>query len=121
VPIPRGNAPVVFAETPFAVDTERASQAATQVGRDARRQYEHDGIPVTMLRRCEAEGNDGTQLSGCLKIYLPPPAGKFGMVFRLTQINGRLVLAYLAFGVRHHPPDSHADTVYKTAHRRLHG
>jgi hypothetical protein len=29
-------------------------------------------------------------------------------------------LRYLAFGVRHHPKGSHAETVYEIAHRRLH-
>lgn len=28
-------------------------------------------------------------------------------------------LAFLAFGVRHHPRDSNAPTVYEVAHRRL--
>jgi hypothetical protein len=31
-----------------------------------------------------------------------------------------VLLAYLAFGVRHHPRDSNALTVYEIAHRRLH-
>jgi hypothetical protein len=30
-------------------------------------------------------------------------------------------LRYVAFGVRHHPPESNAETVYGIAHRRLRG
>jgi hypothetical protein len=43
------------------------------------------------------------------------------MVFQLDIVNQRGVLRYLVFGVRHHPADSHAETVYQLAHRRLHG
>jgi hypothetical protein len=52
---------------------------------------------------------------------LPAPNGKFGMVIRFIRDNEGLALRYLAFGVRHHPRDSHAQTVYEIAHRRLHG
>ena len=54
-----------------------------------------------------------------MKVYLPPPAGKFGIVFEIDRQAGSLVLAYLAIGVRHHPLDSHALTVYQLAHKRL--
>ncbi|MFL5833431.1 MAG: hypothetical protein ACJ76B_05580 [Solirubrobacterales bacterium] len=73
------------------------------------------------LRRCDAEGRDGTELPACFKVYLPAPNGKFGMVFRFIRESDGLALRYLAFGVRHHPPDSNALTVYEIAHRRLHG
>lgn len=53
--------------------------------------------------------------------YLPAPNGKFGMVFRFIRDGEGLALRYLAFGVRHHPRDSNAQTVYEIAHRRLHG
>lgn len=59
-------------------------------------------------------------MPGCAKVYLPPPIGKFGMVFAIKRQQGQLVLAYLAFGVRHHLKGSHALTVYQIAHRRLH-
>jgi hypothetical protein len=42
------------------------------------------------------------------------------MVFRIERREGRLLLAYAAFGVRHHPRGSMAPTVYEIAHRRLH-
>ncbi len=57
--------------------------------------------------------------AGHARVYLPPPAGKFGMVFEIDRQAGSLVLAYLSFGVRHQPHDSHALTVYQLAHGRL--
>lgn len=53
--------------------------------------------------------------------YLPRPAGRLGMIFRPDLVDRKVVLRYLAFGVRHHPRDSHAETVYDVAHSRLHG
>lgn len=47
-------------------------------------------------------------------------AGAFGMVFEVVKAGDKPLLVYLAFGVRHHPPDSHADSLYRIAHRRLH-
>jgi hypothetical protein len=41
------------------------------------------------------------------------------MVFRIELREGKSVLAFAAFGVRHHPSDSNALTVYEIAHRRL--
>jgi hypothetical protein len=73
------------------------------------------------LRRCEPEGRDGTKLSTCFKIYLPDSNGKFGMVLRFVRDSEGLALRCLAFGVRHHPRNSNAQTVYEIAHRRLHG
>jgi hypothetical protein len=94
-------------------------------------------VEIAKLRSCEAKGRDGTELPGCFKVYLPEPDGKFGMVLRFTipkkapgEKDARGTkrgkkespprLRYLAFGVRHHPKGSHAETVYQVAHRRLH-
>jgi len=117
----RGHAPVVFDEASFDADTKEGNAAGADVARAARRAYERDGVPSDDLRRCEAEGSDGTLLPHCLKVYMPPPAGRFGMVFQLEIVNGRGRLRYLAFGVRHHPRGSTARTVYQIAHQRLHG
>jgi hypothetical protein len=54
-----------------------------------------------------------------MKIYLPRPAGKFGMVFRIELRDDKAILAYAAFGIRHHPRDSNAPTVYQIADGRL--
>ncbi len=116
-----GGATAVFSEHSFSEDVERASAAAADVARAARRRYESEGVPILRLRICTNEGDDGTSLPGCLKVYLPEPAGRFGMVFRLVAHPSGSRLRYLGFGVRHHPPGSHALTVYQLAHRRLHG
>jgi hypothetical protein len=84
-------------------------------------QLKSAGVPKSWLKGCQAEGRDGTQLAGCVKIYVPQPNGKFGMVCRAVDVDSRLRLEFLAFGVRHHPKESHAPTVYELAHRRLRG
>lgn len=48
---------------------------------------------------------------------MPAPDGRFGMIFMLKfQPDGRPVLMFLAFGVRHHPQGSQRPTVYQLAH-----
>lgn len=76
-------------------------------------------IALKALRRCDPEGRDGTKLPAGFKVYLPAPNGKFGMVFRFVRDSEGLALRYLAFGVRHHPRNSNAQTVYEIAHQRL--
>ncbi|MGB7685006.1 MAG: hypothetical protein WBL45_04410 [Solirubrobacterales bacterium] len=103
----------------FREDTGRATPAGREVAEAARRQYEANGIPRSELRPCDPEGRDGTKLPQCLKVYLPPPVGRFGMVFKFVIANDRPRLDFLAFGVRHHPSDSNAPTVYQVANQRL--
>jgi hypothetical protein len=79
------------------------------------------GISLHDLRACERHARDGTDLPNCVKVYLPPPVGPFGAVFRLKMLPEGLRLVYLAFGTRHHPHGSRAPTVYELAHQRLHG
>jgi hypothetical protein len=31
------------------------------------------------------EGPEGTALGGCVKVYVPPPAGRWGLVLRLGR------------------------------------
>jgi hypothetical protein len=120
-PTPRpGYAPVVFDEMAFSEDVKRASASGANAARTARKRYEEDGAPTERLRLCAKEADDQTSLPGCLKIYLPEPAGRFGMVFQLEIHPAGARLSYLAFGVRHHPRDSHAPSVYQLAHQRLH-
>jgi hypothetical protein len=114
------GAPVVFDDTSFQEDVQRLGRAGAEIARATRRDYERDGLPSVALRRCEEEAADGTSLPHCLKVYLPPPAGDYGMVFQLEIVAGRGRLRYLAFGVRHHPRESNAPTVYEIAHQRLH-
>jgi hypothetical protein len=113
--------PVQFDQEWWTADLARATPNGRKVAEAARLEHERDGVPRSDLRPCEAEGRDGTELKRCFKVYLPRPAGRFGMIFRPDLVDRKAVLRYLAFGVRHHPPESHAETVYQIAHRRLHG
>jgi hypothetical protein len=115
------GAPVVFDELAFNADVKRASATGANAARAARDRYEQEGVPTARLLLCAEEGEDGTRLPGCLKIYLPEPIGQFGMVFQLETHPIGSRLNYIAFGVRHHPRGSHAPTVYQLAHQRLHG
>lgn len=115
--MPGGHARVRFDETAVAEDL--ANSGGADVLADTKQRYEHDGVPTDSLRACDAEARDGTSLPGCIKVYLPPPDGRFGMVLRLVGDEQGLALAYVAFGARHQPPGSHAPTVYQVAHRRL--
>ena len=89
---------VRFDEEALAEDLAHASASGREVGERAR--LERDGIAVSELRACAAEGRDGTRLAGCLKAYLPRPAGPWGMVFTGDR-DPTPVLVFLAFGVRH--------------------
>jgi hypothetical protein len=97
--IRRGHARVLFGEGAFAEDTMRSGRAGAQALREARSQFEQEGVEIKVLRRCDPEGRDGTKLPACFKVYLPPPNGKFGMVFRFVRDADGLALRYLAFGV----------------------
>ena len=136
--VKRGYAQVSFNEDAYAEDILRCGRNGAAVLRETRRRHETEGVEIAKLRSCEAKGRDGTELRGCFKVYLPEPSGKFGMGLRFTIPEEALRkksargaerskkeppprLRYLAFGVRHHPKGSHAETVYQVAHRRLHG
>lgn len=55
-----------------------------------------------------------------MKTYVPWPDGRFGAVFvAVTHPNRPMALRALAVGVRHHPRESNAETVYEVAHGRL--
>jgi len=116
----RGRAPALFDDAAFAEDLRRTSDAGREVALAARQEFEAQGVPVASLLACDAEGPEGTALRHCMKLRLPPPDGKFGMVFRIELWDGRSGLVFAGFGVRHHPPDAKAPTVYEIAHHRLH-
>ena len=86
--------PVVFDDALFDADVQRASDAGAAAARAARKRFESEGVPRDELRKCEAEGPEGSQLPACLKVYLPPPAGRFGMVFQLEIVDGRAHLPF---------------------------
>lgn len=118
----RGYAPVAFDELAWREDLRRAAGSAPRIAEETRSRLEREGQAVNALFACGEEARDGTSLPGCVKVYLPPPGGPLGLVYRLAKgRDGRLYLDHLAFGVRHHPPGSGAQTVYELAHRRLNG
>lgn len=71
---------MAFDDDALAEDLERASSGGRAHAVAARREFERRGIDVGRLRPCAAEGPDRTRLAGCVKTYLPWPAGRFGMV-----------------------------------------
>lgn len=91
----------------------------------ARREIE-GGNTALDLRKCEADGEGGVRLPGCMKLYVPlgrqgASESPFGFVFQLAQDpDGSLVWNFIAFGERH-PRNPGTRTVYKRAHKRLHG
>jgi hypothetical protein len=112
--------PARFDPEAFREDMARTTPAGRDAAEAARRRYEAGGVPRSELRPCDPEHREGTRLAQCLKVYLPAPAGRFGMVLRFVIADDGARLDYLAFGIRHHPRDSNAPTVYEIAHRRLH-
>ncbi len=115
-----GRAPALFDDAAFAEDLRRTSDAGEAVALAARKEFEKEGVPIESLLACDEEGPDATALQHCVKLRLPAPDGKFGMVFRIELREDKSVLVFAAFGVRHHPRGSNAPTVYEIAHRRLH-
>jgi hypothetical protein len=113
--------PVGFDDDALDEDLNRLPASAEIALREFRRELRRQGgIPLSRLKKCQAEGHDGTRLPGCVKTYVPWPDGRFGAVFVPAKHPSRpLALRTVAFGVRHHPPESNAQTVYEVADRRL--
>lgn len=110
---------VRFDDEAFAEDLAHATIAGQAVAREARTRIERDGLVPSETRPCLAEGPDGTSLGGCVKTYLPPPDGRWGLVMRLARAGEKVVLYHLALGVRH-PDRPWQPSVYQVAHGRLH-
>ncbi len=115
--------PVGFDEDALTEDLARLPNSATRALEGLRAEIRRlGGLPKSQLKSCQAEGRDGTRLGGCVKTYVPWPDGRFGLVLVAVSHPERpLALRAIAFGVRHHPRDSNAPSVYEVAHRRLHG
>ncbi len=112
--------PVGFDEDALIEDLGRLPASAEIALREFRKELNRKGgIPRSRLRACQAEGRDGTKLGGCIKTYVPWPDGRFGAVLVAVKHPRRpMALRAFAFGIRHHPHESNAETVYDVAHRR---
>jgi hypothetical protein len=127
---PRSNpspVPVRFDREEWRQEVERLdkrSVARVQAER-ARREIEV-GAATLNWQRCEVEGETGTSLPGCNKLYVPlgkqgASEAPFGFVFQLAQDrDGSLLWNFIAFGERH-PDNPATHNVYERAHKRLHG
>lgn len=119
--------PVEFRSPAWEEEVERFDRRASarlQAER-ARREIEAGRTSLDWLR-CKLEGSDKTNLPGCRKLYVPldaegATAAPLGFVFRLTaNPDGSLAWVMIAFGERH-PGNPNSPSVYKRAHKRLHG
>ena len=112
--------PARFDEGAVADDLARLSEGAAEALAELRSEVDRlGGLPKSRLKACEAEGRDGTDLEGCVKTYVPWPDGRFGCVMvAVSHPKRQLGLRVIAFGVRHHPKESHAETVYQWADER---
>jgi hypothetical protein len=115
--------PVGFDDDALTEDLERLPASAETAFREFRKELRREGgVPRSRLKACHDEGQDGTMLGGCVKTYVPWPDGRFGVVFvAVSHPNRPMALRAFVFGVRHHPQESNAETVYEVAHRRLAG
>jgi len=100
-------------------DLARCSPAARAAIEHMVATLRDEGAPREWLRRCEEEGQDGTRLKGCVKLYIPQPAGQWGAVLSGDQEAKKPALVLLAVGLRH-PERPWKPSVYEIAHRRLH-
>lgn len=105
-------------ERTLADDLARATDAAKATIEPMLQRLRADGVPAGWLKRCDAEARDGTRLPGCVKLYIPQPAGQWGAVFLGGAIEGSPALFLLAVGERH-PGAAWRPSVYEIAHRRL--
>jgi hypothetical protein len=101
----------------LAEDLARCTQAARAAIEPVIAEVGDAGVLLKWLRRCEEEGRDGTRLGGCVKFYIPQPAGRWGAVLAADEEASRPALVLLAVGERH-PDRPWRPSVYEIAHRR---
>jgi hypothetical protein len=110
---------VEFDDAAFAEDLQHNSPPARAAGQTEHSDIVKNGLDPARLKRCEAEGRDGTKLPNCAKIYIPEPDGPWGMVFELRVNDARRpYLACMAFGTRH-PTRAGKLSIYEVASQRL--
>ncbi len=110
--------PVQFNEPAITEDLTHHPPTARKVLEIFRREVDRGGgLPLSRLLGCDAEARDGTRLAGCVKTYVPWPAGRFGLVLLPVAHPTRpFALRAFAFGVRH--PAANKLSVYTVADRR---
>ena len=102
----------------LAEDLARCTSAARLAIEPMLATLRNEGIPREWLRRCEEEGQDGTRLKGCVKLYIPQPAGQWGAVLSGDEEATKPALVLVAVGERH-PARPWKPSVYEIAHRRI--
>ena len=80
-----GRARVVFDDVLWDEDLAAATAEATLAAARARDELSRDGAPLDELRACDENARDGSSLPGCVKLYVPLPAGPWGIVFQLAR------------------------------------
>lgn len=78
----------------------------------------NEGAPREWFLGCEEEGQDGTRLKGCVKLYIPQPGGQWGAVLSGDEEAKKPALVLIAVGERH-PVRPWKPSVYEIAHRRI--
>jgi hypothetical protein len=106
-------------EEALAEDLGHASEAAKAAIEPVVRELEGSGAAIDSLQPCDPEARDGTQLSDCVKHYIPQPDGQWGAVLTVDREASKPALVLLAVGERH-PSRPWRPSVYEIAHRRLH-
>jgi hypothetical protein len=102
----------------LAEDLARCTKAARIAIQPVVAEVGRDGVPFEWLRRCEEEAHDGTRLGGCVKFYIPRPAGQWGAVLAGDEEATKPALILVAVGERH-PAQRWKPSVYEIAHRRF--
>jgi len=107
------------------VERLRARGPMRAAAERARDEITANGVSRPALLACRAEGDDGTRLARCLKLYVPlddRPASErpYAIVLELAVAgDGAVTLRFIAYGERHPAPGTRS--VYERAHKRLHG
>ncbi len=126
----RGNplsVPIRFDHEEWVEEVERLDERSASRVQAERARREIEGNKASLdFEKCEADGEEGTSLLGCVKQYVPlgkqgASEAPFGFVFQLAQDpDGSFVWNFIAFGERH-PTNPQTRSVYERAHKRLHG
>jgi len=78
-------------------DLARCTKAARTAIEPVIAEVRRDGVPFEW-RHCEEEGHDGTRLGGCVKFYIPRPAGQWGAVLAGDEEATKPALVLVAVG-----------------------